>query len=40
MGKYRYLVVNDELETAYEQLVSIVRAEKQNSVRYFPEIEE
>ena len=40
MDKYRYLVVNDELETAYEQLVSIVRAEKQNSVRYFPEIEE
>ncbi len=40
MDKYRYLVVNDELETAYEQLISIVRAEKQNSVRYFPEIEE
>ena len=40
MGKYRYLVVNDDLELAYDQLVSIVRAEKQNSVRYFPEIEE
>ena len=40
MNKYRYLVVNDDLELAYEQLVSIVRAEKQNSVRYFPEIEE
>ena len=40
MNKYRYLLVNDDLELAYEQLVSIVRAEKQNSVRYFPEIEE
>lgn len=40
MEKYRYLVVNDDLELAYDQLVSIVRAEKQNSVRYFPEIEE
>ena len=40
MNKYRYLLVNDGLELAYEQLVSIVRAEKQNSVRYFPEIEE
>ena len=40
MDKYRYLVVNDDLELAYEQLISIVRAEKQNSVRYFPEIEE
>ena len=40
MGRYRYLVVNDDLELAFDQLVSIVRAEKQNSVRYFPEIEE
>ena len=40
MNRYRYLVVNDNLELAFEQLISIVRAEKQNSVRYFPEIEE
>ena len=40
MNRYRYLVVNDSLELAYEQLAAIVRAEKQNSVRYFPEIEE
>ena len=40
MGRYRYLVVNDNLELAFEQLMAIVRAEKQNSVRYFPEIEE
>lgn len=40
MGKYRYLVVNDNLELAFEQLMAIVRAEKQNSTRYFPEIDE
>ncbi len=39
-GRYRYLIVNDNLELAFEQLMAIVRAEKQNSVRYFPEIEE
>ena len=40
MSRYRYLVVNDNLELAFEQLSAIVRAEKQNTVRYFPEIEE
>ena len=40
MTRYRYLVVNDDLELAYDQLAAIVRAEKQNSVRYFPEIGE
>lgn len=40
MGRYRYLVVNDNLDLAFEQLMAIVRAEKQNSVRYFPVIEE
>ena len=40
MERYRYLVVNDDLELAFEQLSAIVRAEKHNSVRYFPEIEE
>lgn len=40
MGRYRYLVVNDNLELAFDQLSSIVRAEKQNSVRYFPVVEE
>ena len=38
--RYRYLIVNDNLELAFEQLVAIVRAEKQNTVRYFPVIEE
>ena len=40
MDKYRYLVVNDNLELAFEQLSAIVRAEKQNTIRYFPEIDE
>ncbi len=40
MGRYRYLVVNDDLELAFDQLSAIVRAEKQNSVRYFPQIDD
>ena len=40
MNRYRYLVVNDDLELAFDQLIAIVRAEKHNSVRYFPEVEE
>ena len=40
MNKYRYLIVNDDLELAFDQLIAVVRAEKQNAVRYFPEIEE
>ena len=40
MNRYRYLIVNDQLDSASEQLLSIVRAEKQNSVRYFPVIGE
>ena len=40
MDRYRYLIVNDNLELAFDQLAAIVRAEKQNTVRYFPEIEE
>ena len=38
IDKYRYLIVNDNLELAFDQLVAIVRAEKQNTIRYFPEI--
>ena len=33
-------IVNDNLDLAFDQLVAIVRAEKQNTVRYFPVIEE
>lgn len=38
-GKYKYLIVNDDLEVAYRQLAAIVAAEKQRSTRYFPVIE-
>ena len=40
MGKYQYLVVNDDLEAAYRTLQGIVDAEKQRSSRYFPVVEE
>ncbi|MCR5296387.1 MAG: guanylate kinase [Clostridiales bacterium] len=40
MGRYRYLIVNDDLDLAFDQLSAVVRAEKQNSVRYFPVVEE
>ena len=40
MNRYRYLIVNDDLELAFAQLQAVVRAEKQNSARYFPEIGE
>ena len=36
MTKYNYLIVNDTIDLAWEKLSAIVRAEKQNSVRYFP----
>lgn len=40
MDRYQYLVINDDLEAAFEQLKDIVSAEKQRSTRYFPVIEE
>jgi len=40
MNRYRYLIVNDDLNLAFEKLSAIVRAEKQNSARYFPVVEE
>lgn len=38
--KYQYLVINDDIETAFDQMMSIIKAEKQRGVRYFPEIDE
>lgn len=40
MDRYQYLIVNDDVETAYAQLKGVVDAEKQRSVRYFPVVEE
>ncbi len=39
MPKYQYVVVNDDLELAYEQLCHIIAAEKQRTSRYFPVVE-
>lgn len=40
LQRYQYAVVNANLELAYEQLSSIVNAEKQRTNRYFPIVEE
>lgn len=40
MNRYNYLVINDDVDKAYEQLKAIVTAEKHRSTRYFPIIEE
>lgn len=40
MNRYKYLLINDDMDAAYETLKDIVSAEKQRSVRYFPEMED
>jgi len=40
MGRYQYLVINDDVNAAYETLQGIVDAEKQRSCRYFPIVDE
>ncbi len=40
LSRYQYAVVNDELDLAYEQLYSIVTAEKQRTIRFFPTVAE
>ena len=37
-GQYRYNLINDALEDAVRDLLAITRAEKHNTVRFFPEI--
>lgn len=39
MGLYDYAVINDDLQTAYEQLRSILTAEKQRTIRFKPDIQ-
>lgn len=39
MYRYQYAVVNDNLELAYQQISSIIAAEKQRTTRYFPVVE-
>ncbi len=38
--RYRYAVVNDDLEEAYQQLKAVITAEKNNTVRYTPVVPE
>lgn len=40
IGRYQYAVVNDDLELAYSQLIAIVTAEKQRTLRFFPQVTE
>ena len=40
LSRYQYAVVNDELDLAYEQLYSIVTAEKHRTIRFFPTVPE
>lgn len=39
MGRYQYLIVNDDLESAKRALLAVVSAEKQRTTRYFPTVE-
>ncbi|MBO2517887.1 MAG: guanylate kinase [Clostridiales bacterium] len=39
MGLYDYAVINDDLQTAFEQLTSILNAEKQRTIRFKPDIQ-
>lgn len=38
LARYRYALINTDKDVAFEELYAIVRAEKQNTVRFFPEI--
>lgn len=38
-GMYQYVVVNDDLQAALNQVTAIVTAEKQRTSRYFPVVE-
>ena len=40
IGMYDYTVINDDLDTAFHQLQTIIEAEKLSTVRYLPVVEE
>lgn len=40
IGRYNYVIINDEIEDTYRQLEAIVIAERHNTIRYQPEIGE
>ena len=39
MHRFRYILINDDMDRCFEKLCMIVEAEKQRTVRYFPEID-
>ena len=39
MGRYQYLIVNDDLESAKRALLAVISAENQRTTRYFPTVE-
>ena len=39
VGMYKYAVVNDDLDLAYERVSAVIAAEKQRTTRYFPVVE-
>lgn len=38
IARYQYAVINDDLDLAFDQIQSIVKAEKQRTTRFFPTI--
>lgn len=40
MGKYRYAIINDNIDDTYRKLEAIVMAERHNTTRYQPDIGE
>lgn len=40
LDRYQYAIVNDKIDVAFDQLLNIIKAEKQRTVRYMPEIPE
>ncbi|MGI6635729.1 MAG: guanylate kinase [Christensenellales bacterium] len=40
MRRYRYVIINDNLDEAYQQLHHIIEAEKLRTIRYYPTMDE
>lgn len=38
LARYRYAIINDDRDVAFEELLAVIRAEKQNTLRFFPDI--
>lgn len=40
LDRYQYAIINDKICTAFDELLQIIKAEKQRTIRYMPEIPE